>query len=163
VICFRPPASLIFIFQLTIQLAIIFDENFTQLYCAAASEEKWSNVQGKVGRFDVHYSRLSKILSKNNSMLRSILAMKQAITMSTEFPARGLLYSTVTPVSLSSRPALRPISAWHQSKEYRDFGEGAVKACIHSAHRVIGLLTWPVKTVQGLKPIHLGGITSQRN
>ncbi|KAE9370837.1 hypothetical protein N431DRAFT_510204 [Stipitochalara longipes BDJ] len=146
-------SSTYFIYR--IQLSIISHEIVTQLYCAATIKGRWSDVQDTIHRIDLRLLAWRDKLTTNfditfedtwslpdwsdpNILARMGLAMQF-------FSSRMILF----------RPCLCRFEGRikNQSEDSKDFNQEAVETCIHSARKMISLLSWSASNPRKLYAI----------
>ena len=129
------------------QLSIISHEIITQLYCAAAVKEKWSEVQETMKAID------GRLLLWRDSLPKNFDIMFDTWTEPdwndpTTLPRIALAISFNSCRMILFRPCLCRVDGRLQNhpRASPDFEQEAVEYCIHSARRMISLLKWNAKS-----------------
>ncbi|KUJ14533.1 uncharacterized protein LY89DRAFT_752603 [Mollisia scopiformis] len=153
-----PPLSLptttstYFIYR--IQLCIVAHEVVTQLYCAATTKAKWSEVQDTIRRID------RRLLSWCDTLPQefSIIFDKWTEPDWNDpyiFQRLGLAMIFNSSRMILYRPCLcrfeRRVES--HSKRSQDFNQEGAEKCIHSARTMISLMHWSASSVEKLYAI----------
>jgi hypothetical protein len=125
------------------QLSIISHEIVTQLYCAATIKEKWSDVQSTINRIDQRLVSWARSLPPEFDISFETYAEPDWNDPNT-LPRTGLAMLFNSSRMILFRPCLCRFQGRisHQSARSMDFNQKAVKTCVHSARRMISLLSW---------------------
>ncbi|KAH6667220.1 hypothetical protein B0J14DRAFT_676967 [Halenospora varia] len=112
------------------QLSIISHEIVTQLYCAATIKEKWSEVQDTI-----------RTIARKLFTWRDSLPKEFDITFDTWTEPEWN-----DPYTLPRIGHAMFFKLDNQSQLSKDFEQEAVENCIHSARKMISLLSWNAKS-----------------
>jgi hypothetical protein len=136
------------------QLSIISHEIVTQLYCAATIKEKWSDVQETIERID------HRLLAWRDSLPREFDIMFDTSSEPDwndpySLPRIGLAMFFNSSRMILFRPCLCRFEGSRDKlpQKSKDFEQEAAENCIHSARRMISILTWNAKSAQKLYAI----------
>lgn len=133
------------------QLAIVSHEIVTKLYCAATMKQKWSDVQKIIRRID------DRLLALRDSLPREFdIEFDTWLEPNWQDPNHlsrtGLAMLWNSSRMILFRPCLCRFEGRlnNQSIKSRDFNQNAVENCIHSARKMIALVSWFAGTVTQL-------------
>ena len=141
----RVTSSTYFIYRT--QLSIISHETVTQLYCAATTKEKWSEVQNTIRTIDRRLLSWQDSLPKEFDITFDNWAEPDWNDPHT-IPRIGLAIFFNSSRMILFRPCLCRVEGRldNQSQMSKNFEQEAVQNCIHSARRMIKVLKWNAKS-----------------
>ena len=136
------------------QLSIISHEIVTQLYCAATIKEKWSEVQNMIRTIDRRLLTFRDSLPKELDIMFDTWSEPDWSDPYT-LPRIGLAMFFNSSRMILFRPCLCRFEGRldKQSQSTKDFEQEAVENCIHSARRMISLLSWNAKSEENFYTI----------
>jgi hypothetical protein len=126
------------------QLSIISHEIITQLYCAATIKERWGDVQETIHRIDRRLLHWRDKIQSDFDITFDDTWKQPDWKDPLMLPRMGLAMQFASSRMILFRPCLCRFEGrlQAQSEKSKDFSQEAVETCIHSARKMISLLSW---------------------